>query len=231
MNKESKTTVYFGRKEESYIKEFVESTDYHERMALYVEKIKPVFGKLVENIIFRYDFLNLTDNYEDLHQEVMSHLFLNIDKFKPEYGTKAYSYFGTAAKRYLQQKSISKTFENKNIEDIYDKEKGEINDDILRNAINLNDENKVAEDKEFIKVLIEGFENKKPKDEKEAKVLEAIVYFLKHYDSINIHNKKHCYILLREYTGLDTKTITKIINSQILEMYKKTKKQYINCEL
>ena len=210
MEQKKKSTIYFGKEAEKAICDYVNSDDFYFREQLYLEKILPVFMKLIENIIFKYDFLKLGDDYESLRQEVISHLYLNLDRFKPEYNFKAFSYFGTACKRYLQQKSISKAFESKNIDDIYDREKGEINDEILSDAINLNNENKEAEDKEFILVLIKYFEKKKPKDEKESKIIEAIIYFLKNYEGINVHNKKHWYVLLKEHSSLDTKTITKI---------------------
>ncbi len=230
MIKKEKSVIYFGEEAEKNIRDYVNSDDYYFRQQLYTEKIAPVFSKLIENIIFRYDFIKLGDNYESLQHEIMSFLYLSLDRFNPILGFRAFSYFGTCVKRYCQQKSINKAFENKNIDDIYDREKGEINDEMLKNAIVLQDQNQINENKEFISVLIKHFEKKKLKDEKEEKVLEAIIYLLKNYEGINLSNKKHVYVLLKGYTNLDTKTITKIMTNFVKD-YIAIKKKYINCEI
>lgn len=233
----SKSNFYFGKKEEEYVKKYVKSKNSEERNAIYTNDIFPVFSKLVENIIFRYDFLKLGNTYKELHQEVMAHLYINIDKFNPDYGTKAYSYFGTAAKRYLQQKSINKDYETKNVESINFLRKSDHNHNLIKKDVMIIDDIVVEQDiqteenKEFINVLIKYFENKKGKNNDENRIIEAVHYFLKNYEGINIHNKKHMYILLREYTGLDTKTITRILNNVIITLYNDLKHKYINYEL
>ena len=227
----AKEKFYFGTKEEKSIKDYVLSTDHNERERIYVKEIRPVFAKLCENIIFRYDFLRLGTTYNELHNEVMGHLYLNLDKFKPEYGFKAYSYFGTSAKRYLQQKSINKTFESKNMDSINENEQKDNGDHYVTKELIVEDDQKNVEDKELISLLLDYFLNKETNSQEEAKITEAISYFLHNYETINIHNKKHLYILLREYTGLDTKTITKIMNSCIINCYNEIKNNYINYKI
>jgi hypothetical protein len=237
-----KNKVYFGKEQEESIRNYVYSNDRIIREKLYIEKIYPAIAKLVENIIFRYDFLKLTDKYVNLHHEVVTHIYLNLDKFDPARGTKAYSYFGTAAKRYLKQKSINKTFEDKNIENIHIEDRKDLDESINSAILIKTDEEKNANDVEFINILINELENivrkieiekaeGRQKDENEQKITEAIIYFLKHYKGINIHNKKHFYLLIREYTGLDTKTITRILNKNIIKVYNVLKKKYDNYEL
>jgi hypothetical protein len=58
--------------------------------------------KLTENIIHTFKFYYTeVSNIEDLQFEVISFLLSKIHLFNPERGAKAYSYFGTIAKRYL----------------------------------------------------------------------------------------------------------------------------------
>jgi hypothetical protein len=225
-----KNKNYFGNEEEAAIRNYVLSSNPIEREKIYVEKIKPVFAKLVENIIFTYDFVRLATTYEDLHQEVMSHLYMNIDKFKPSYGKKAYSYFGTAAKRYLIQKSISKSFETNNISSIHKDHKDNNDIALAKELVTIEDE-KNNEDREFISLLLKEFKEKQTDNIDEKKIIEAIVFFLEHYQEININNKKQMYNLLREYTGLETKPITKILNNYITKIYKPLKDDYINCRI
>lgn len=228
MKNKEKDTIYFGKKTQNAVIKYVRSKDKKEREKIYVEDIHKVFNKLVENIIFRYDFLRLGDDYESLKQEVVSHLYLNIDKFNPDYGTLAYSYFGTSAKRYLQQKSITRSFESKNIDNIQNNSSSDFEENLHREIIDLNDEEKNKEDKEFISILIEEFEKRKPENDQERKIIEAILYLLKNYEGINIHNKKHYYVLIREFSGLDTKIITKIMGKLTKDLYLEIKKKYIN---
>lgn len=228
---------YFGNKEEQYIRDYLSATTQEEKNEIFTKNIYPVFSKLIENIIFRYDFLKLGNTYKELHQEVMAHLIFGISKFDPSYGTKAYSYFGTAAKRYLQQKSINKDYETKTVESINIVKKNDNNYNTVREDVIMTDDVVVEQDvqaeenKEFINILIKRFSEKKGKNEDEERIIEAINFFLKNYEGINIHNKKHMYILLREYTGLDTKTITRILNNVIISYYKDIKHKYINNEL
>ena len=225
-----KNKNYFGQEAEKSVAAYVRCADHKKREEIYVIKIMPVFRKLIENIIFRYDFLKLSNSYVELHHEVMAHLYLNIDKFNPDLGYKAYSYFGTAAKRYLQQKSITKTFESKNTEDLFI----QVNDEIKDNTAKYKDfEDKQVEEnnREFISILIKNFKDKSSKDKNEKKIIEAIVFLLERYEGVNINNKKHFYVLVREYTGLDTKIITKIMNKNILKLYAEIRKKYINNEM
>jgi hypothetical protein len=223
----TKNRIYFGKKEEQHIRDYLRCDDKLQRKILYTKNIKPVFDKLVESIIFKYNFIHLANSYDELHQEVISHLFLNIDKFKPEMGTKAFSYFGTAAKRYLQQKSIARTIDRTVLVSLWTDDDKE-NELIQDTYIEFEDEEKNKDDKEFISVLIKYFNAINVVDINEQRIKEAILYFLNNYEAINIHNRKHFYVLIKEYTGLDTRTVTKIMNIFIEKYYAEIKKAYNN---
>ena len=68
---------------------------------IYKEKIHYAFFKLTENLIHTYKYY-YTDNHtiEELQHNAIIFLLERLDKFKPNKG-KAYSYFGTIAKRYF----------------------------------------------------------------------------------------------------------------------------------
>jgi hypothetical protein len=85
----------------SYESSSNESEDEIERNKIYNERINNAFFKLTQNIIHTFKFYYTeVDTIEELQHEVTVFLLEKLKKFNPEKG-KAYSYFGTIAKRYL----------------------------------------------------------------------------------------------------------------------------------
>ena len=56
---------------------------------------------MIESIIRRYKLYRKSDTFEDIHTDTLSFLATKMEKFRPEEGKKAYSYFGTICKNYL----------------------------------------------------------------------------------------------------------------------------------
>ena len=82
-----------------------------------------------------------------------------------------------------------------------------------------------------MKILAEYFEkNLKIYKNEKRKIADAIIFFIKNIDSINIFNKKHFYLLLREYTGINSKKITYFLN-ELKDEYLTIKQQYYNNEM
>ena len=107
--------VYFGTETEKAIRDYLKETDEDVRKQIYLVRIQPAFKKLVENIVNmpKFTFKKL-GNFQSLQDEVMAHLYANLDKFNPNLRSKktrkrvrAFSYFGTIAKNYLVQLSIA----------------------------------------------------------------------------------------------------------------------------
>ena len=100
--KKKKGVQYFTQETEDSIVLYNNTTDPDVRSRLYNNKIHYAFFKLTENIIHTFKFYYTeVDNIEDLQHEVITFLLSKIHLFNPEKGAKAYSYFGTIAKRYL----------------------------------------------------------------------------------------------------------------------------------
>ena len=99
---EKQSKNYFTQDTEDAIVLYNNSVDEHFRNKVYNERIKYPFFKLTENIIHTYKFYYTEESsIEDLQHEVTTFLLSKIHLFNPEKGAKAYSYFGTIAKRYL----------------------------------------------------------------------------------------------------------------------------------
>ena len=100
--RKKKSGVYFTQETEDCIVLYNNTLDPETRSNIYREGIHYAFFKLTENIIHTFKFYYTeVDNIEDLQHEVITFLLSKIHLFDPSKGAKAYSYFGTIAKRYL----------------------------------------------------------------------------------------------------------------------------------
>jgi len=227
-----KQIIYFGKETESAIKEYIKyKEDPETRELLYLNKICPAFEKLAENIINykKFNFHKL-GNFTSLQDEVVTHLYSQLDKFNPRKlsknnhkRVKAFSYFGTVAKNYLVQQSQRKSKTNY----IYENFDGtEANTQLDKNLISPDNIEEQLEMKEFFELLAEHFE--KHRNEyclNKKKIGDAIVFFLKNVQKEQLWNKRHWYIILREWSGLSAKEITMYLKELISE-YKSIRDQY-----
>ena len=93
--------IYFTQDTEDAIVEYLITTDMAERNRIYNDRIKYGFYKLAENIIHTFKFYYTeVDNINELKHEVIAFLLEKLHLYDDTKG-KAYSYFGTIAKRYL----------------------------------------------------------------------------------------------------------------------------------
>ena len=101
MTPPKKSKNYFTQDTEKAIVKYNNTSDFDEKNKIYHKEIHYAFFKLTENIIHTFKFYHTeVDNIEDLQHEVITFLLSKIHLFNPDKGAKAYSYFGTIAKRY-----------------------------------------------------------------------------------------------------------------------------------
>ncbi len=93
--------TYFTEDTQNAILEYVASQDQNFRDRVYRERIEYGFFKLTQNIIHTFKFYYTDINtIEELKHEVVTFLLEKLHLYSQGKG-KAYSYFGTIAKRYL----------------------------------------------------------------------------------------------------------------------------------
>lgn len=240
MEKKKRSGVYFGLKAEESVRRYVESENEVEKREIYLKEIAPVFRKLIENIINmpKFNFKRM-DNFRNLQDEVMAHLYQNLNKFNPNRRSKktkkrvkAFSYFGTIAKNFLVQKS-AKQSRTILIDDNNDNKENSNGESASYNIEELSSPTPEAdaEMKEFFLILQTCFEAEMdtyPPDKK--KIADAICFFLKNVNTVNVYNKKHWYLLMKEYTGLNSKKITLYLND-FKKDYLRIRKSYNDGEL
>lgn len=103
-NEKKSDNNYFGKREESAVKEYLDSTDQKERQEIFNTILKPAFTKMIESLIRRYNLFTVDEGFNDTFNDTLSFLMLKLNKYDPSKGFKAYSYCGTVCKNYLIRK-------------------------------------------------------------------------------------------------------------------------------
>lgn len=200
---------YFTKDHEQAIIDYVNTQDKNQRTHLYITFIEPAFNEMVDKIVFTYKFTTLP-NIDNLRQECKIWLITILDKFDPESGSKAFSYFSVITKNWFIHK-VKKTSEQTKREVDYE---NITNASDHENLIVHNTYFQEREKNEFWLAFwkeIESWDTLELKPN-EKKVVEAIKILMKEPDEIEIFNKKAIYLYLREITGLNTKQIVNNLN-------------------
>jgi len=201
--------IYFTQDTEDAIVEYLITTDTTERNRIYNERIEYGFYKLAENIIHTFKFYYTdTDTIEELKHEVITFLLEKLHLYNPEKG-KAFSYFGTIAKRYLivyNENNYKKLQEKADVDETDDDQMQLYEND--KNIENIFNENSFMD--QYIKYIDTHIYKLFPKKQ-DAQTADAIVELFRKRETLEIFNKKALYIYIREITDVSTPQITKII--------------------
>lgn len=221
MKKKKNKKQYFDQEVEDAINDYNNNEDIEVKNKIYQDKIHFAFFKLTQNLIHTFKFYHTeVDNLEDLQHEVIIFLISKMDKFNPDLGYKAFSYFGTIAKRYLiiyNNKNYSKKKDILPIEFIQDDEKHSYTEESYDSKLSyfLDEFTKYC-DKNLFKLF--------PK-EQDAKIADAVMEIFRNrekFDDIAV-NKKVLYFHIREIIQVRTPKMTAIID----RIYVIFKKEYI----
>jgi len=206
---------YFTQVHEDAIIRYAKSSCQRERTELYVQFIRPAFNEMVDKIVFTYKFTNLP-NCDSLRDECKIWLMTILDKYDPNKGSKAFSYFSVITKNWFihkvkkQQKQNLREVDLDNISKSYEEEFLSTDQSYITDRLQ----------DEFWTSFYDELSSWDPEQMKEndLKVYKAITILFESKDDIDIFNKKAIYLYLREITGLNTK--------QIVNSLKKFRKKY-----
>jgi len=210
-----KSNHYFTVLHENAIIRYSNTDCIKERTELYVKLIQPAFNEMVDKIVFTYKFTNLP-NCDYLRDECKIWLMTILDKYDPNKGSKAFSYFSVITKNWFihkvkqQQKRNMREIDYENVSKAYEEEYLSTNESYITER----------EDEEFwlsFHKELSSWDVSQMK-ENDLKVYKAIIILFESKEDIEIFNKKAIYLYLREITGLNTK--------QIVNSLKKFRKKY-----
>ena len=214
---------YFTEDTEAAIAEYLASNDQTERDHIFKTRIYYAFYKLAENLIHTFKFYYTeVDNLEDLKHEVIVFLLEKLDYFKPERGSKAFSYFSIVGKNYLILYNNNNYKKKKITTDVMSADE---DDGVIRQ---LGRPERKQDLKDFIDYYTEYVDKHiftLFKKENDRKVCDAVNILFKRRENLEIFNKKALYIYIREITNVDTPVITKV--TKILKkLYKELYAEY-----
>jgi len=213
--RKNKKNYYFTSDHEDAIVRYAQTSCIKERTDLYVDLIGPAFNEMVDKIVFTYKFTNLP-NIDSLREECKIWLMTILDKYDPNKGSAAFSYFSVITKNWFihkvkkQQKRNKREIDLDNVSKRHEEEYLSTQESYVTQRV----------EEEFWKSFyaeLQSWDVSQMK-ENDLKVYRAINILFESKDDIDIFNKKAIYLYLREITGLNTK--------QIVNSLKKFRKRY-----
>ena len=218
-----KKNLYFTKVHEQAIIDYCKTKDQRVRSELYINYIQPAFNEMVDKIVYTYKFTSLP-NIDYLKDDCKVWLTTILDKYDPDKGSKAFSYFSVITKNWFIHKVKRTKFHNQrevSYEDAFKNQECEMT--IEHQYM------KVREEREFWEHFLKEIESWDADlvKENEQKVLKAVKILFESSDDIEIFNKKAIYLYLRELTGLNTKQVVNNLN-KIRERYRVFRKKWLH---
>lgn len=204
------SNVYFTKEHEDAVILYCIS-DSKTRNNLYKTLLEPAFNEMIDNIVFTFKFTSLP-NIDVLKDDCKHNLITILNKFDPNRGSKAFSYFSVITKNFFihnVKKQTKNRYEEVHIDSVFEREDG--NDEVLGNTHSaIHVYNSFFEDnakKEFLEGLRHEMNCWEDEflTENEQKVYLAFKHIFDNIDSIDILNRKAIYLYIKEITGLETK--------------------------
>jgi len=204
-----KGRYYFTEEHEQAVIDYAVTSDNQIRTKLYVELLEPAFNEMVDKIVFTYKF-NTLPNIDLLREECKVYLTTILDKYNPDRGSKAFSYFSVITKNWFIHK-VKKNSQGLRREVNLENMSKRHEQEYLTEQHPYSSEREEREFWEHLWTEINSWEveNMRPN---ERKVLLAVQELLEKKDSIEIFNKKAIYLYMREMTGLNTKQVVNNLN-------------------
>lgn len=216
---------YFTKTHEEAIVKYANSSCRKEKTKLYASLIQPAFDEMVNKIIFTYKF-NTLPNIDPLRDDCKVWLTTILDKYDPNKGSKAFSYFSVVTKNWFIHKVKTNSKRLKR-ETSYEQIVETGGSDSLGTQSDVIDYSEKREEMEFWNCLltqVDAWDTGSLKHN-EKSVLEAVKVLLHNIEDIEIFNKKAVYLYLRELTGLNTKQVVNNLN-KLREKYRVFKNKW-----
>lgn len=193
---------------------------------IFRKQINKPLTRLIENIIFSFKLFRTGVDIKTLHNDCMSHVIEKFCNFDPEQNTKSFSFYGTVAKHYLQNKKKEVDKSSRVVLD-FDANKSVAEE---LSSYEIDDESDLDSSLALFDYIIDIFENEIDRvdiSKNDAKVAEAIVDIFRNHETIGVYSKSSVYKLIKEHTNLETKDITYSLH-RFKIFYKLKRQDFIN---
>ena len=218
--------LYFGPEVQDSIFVFNQTTDSKIREVIYEKEIFPAFNKLVESLIFIYGFAKSADIIQETKYDCVCFLYENIGKFKPEKGTKAFSYFNVVARNWLiinSKKRMKDGHRHVSIDDVIHLSS---NDKklIAHHSVLQSPEDVIIEAgrKDRILEVLTKIESKLT-TEHEKSVIAALRLIFENVESIDLISERAIFLYVKEIANINQKQLS-VSMSVIKRHYKEITK-------
>ena len=221
--KKKKKNYYFTIETQNKIEEYQKSSRKKIKHDLYKNFIHPAFEELVHNLISVYKFRASNEEMSHLKSDCVTFLYETIPKWKPEKGTKAFSYFNVVAKNWLtihSRRLLKNAKRNVSLDNLTD-----FTYDEKRQLADLEyDETTYLMSRK--KMLITNIDNivveikTKLKDNRDLRCIEAVREIFLKADELDYLNKRAVFVYLREISGLNSTELSSSL-STIRKHFKK----------
>ena len=225
--KKSKKNHYFTQVHEDAIVKYANTEDRELRSKLYEEYIQPAFDDMVDKIIYTYRFTTLP-NIDYLRADCKVWLTTILNKYDPNKGSKAFSYFSVVTKNWFIHK-VKRTKKRLQTEIFMEDVLNEVDENLISDEPSYYDKRSEVEFWMSLNSEIDTWDSFMVK-ENEKKVLMAVRILLDSAEQIEIFNKKAIYLYLRELTGLNTKQVVNNLN-KLRKRYRTFKAKWENSEI
>ena len=225
--KKSKKNHYFTQVHEDAIVKYASTEDRELRSKLYEEYIQPAFDDMVDKIIYTYRFTTLP-NIDYLRADCKVWLTTILNKYDPNKGSKAFSYFSVVTKNWFIHK-VKRTKKRLQTEIFMEDVLNEVDENLVSDELSYYDKRSEVEFWMSLNSEIDTWDSFMVK-ENEKKVLMAVRILLDSAEQIEIFNKKAIYLYLRELTGLNTKQVVNNLN-KLRKRYRTFKTKWENSEI
>lgn len=204
-----KSNHYFTKEHENAIIEYCSTDCNKKKTEIYVTLLQPAFDQMVDKIVYTYKFTTLP-NIDSLREECKVWLITILDKFDPDKGHKAFSYFSVITKNWFIHKVKKQKRKNQREVD-YDEAPKKYEQNYLSTEDSWETDQVEREFWQSFYQCMKTWESMdmRPNDER---VYKAIMVLFESKDDIEIFNKKAIYLYLREITGLNTKQVVNSLN-------------------
>ena len=207
--KKSKKNHYFTQVHEDAIVKYALTNDRELRSKLYEEYIQPAFDDMVDKIIYTYRFTTLP-NIDYLRADCKVWLTTILNKYDPNKGSKAFSYFSVVTKNWFIHK-VKRTKKRLQTEVFMEDVLNEADENLVSDEPTYYDRRSEVEFWMSLYREIDTWDSFMVK-ENERKVLMAVRILMDSAEQIEIFNKKAIYLYIREITNLNTKQVLNNLN-------------------